>query len=168
MRSRDDLYFDVRKYFNYDPATGILTNKVYRGQRALAGKEAGTINSNGYRVVGLKGRLYKAHRLIWLYVHGKFPENEIDHINGITDDNRIVNLRDVTHLKNGCNLRTPSNNTSGKCGVSWSKQSGKWKAAIQVDGSKIHLGFFDDINLAQQARKAADVKYGFHPNHGRK
>lgn len=157
---------DVRRLFDYDPATGILTNKVYKCSRALAGKEAGHQEPRGYRNVMHKKKMYKAHRLIWLYVHGKFPEGEIDHINGIRNDNRIANLRDVAHLENQRNRNANSNNASGVGGVGWSKNAGKWRAGIQVDGSAKHLGYFDDIEDAAQARKAAEVKYGFHPNHG--
>ena len=85
-------------------------------------------------------------------------------------NNRIDNLRDVDHVTNGRNQRTPTNNTSGVCGVYQDRRrgkEGKWIARIKVDYKAIHLGSFDTLEAASSTRKEAEIKYGFHENHGR-
>ncbi len=100
-------------------------------------------------------------------VHDEWPRDQIDHINGVRTDNRIGNLRSVTSRENSRNLKLPTNNTSGRIGVMWSGRDSKWLAVIQVDGGKKHLGYFDNFEDASNARKAAELKYDFHENHGR-
>jgi hypothetical protein len=120
-----------------------------------------------YEKIKVDGKVYKSHRLAWFYVNGKFPDGEIDHINGNTLDNRICNLRDVSSEGNCRNRTKRADNKSGVTGVLWYPPSGKWQAAIVHNKKKIHLGYFVDIEDAKKARKEAEVKYGYHPNHGR-
>ena len=132
------------------------------------GQIAGDIHhKHGYVRIGIKGKKYLAHRLAWLFVFGYFPKY-IDHINGITSDNRIENLREVTSLDNAKNRCVSSNNNSGVIGVYFKKDRNKWVARIEVEGNKIHLGSFVEFHEAVNARKNAEVLYGFHKNHGRK
>lgn len=143
----------LRQLLDYDPATGVFTWKVTR-PRATAGSVAGSISEKGYRIIGLCGRLYKAHRLAWLYMRGEWPVDQIDHINGIKDDNRIANLRDVTNRVNAQNLKGPrSDNTSGFLGVRSQKtpKARKWTAKIVVDGRHVHLGYFPTPVAAHEA-----------------
>ena len=134
----------------------------------FAGKEAlNTLVTGGYRGGGIFGKAYSAHRVIWLLHTGSFPLHHIDHINGDRSDNRISNLRAATRTENNRNRRIPNNNTSGAMGVIWSKQDQKWRAQIKVDGRKRHLGYFDNFADAVATRKLAEIKYGFHENHGR-
>lgn len=157
---------EVRELFDY--RDGDLWWFKRPSNRVDVSKPAGCIHKiNGYRVIRIGGKLQFSHRLIWLYVHGEFPEDQIDHINGERSDNRIENLRAVTDRENSRNKSKYTNNTSGTTGVSWEKQEGKWHAIIRVDGRQKHLGFFDDIDEAIAARKAAEVVWGFHENHGR-
>jgi len=100
-------------------------------------------------------------------VHDEWPQDEIDHINGIRTDNRLVNLRSVTHRENQKNIKRSTCNTSGRVGVRWEGHRSKWRSAIKVDGREKHLGSFDSFAEASAARKAAEIKYGFHKNHGR-
>lgn len=133
-----------------------------------AGKEAFTTrlpHGHGYSTIQYKKVL--AHRVIWKMVHGVDPSGEIDHINGCPWDNRLSNLRDVAHVENGRNMRRRKNNTSGHNGVCLDPRYGTWAASISVSGLTVHLGLFPDIDDAVAARKAAEVKYGFHENHGR-
>ena len=130
-------------------------------------KPAGTVKPRGYRDIHVKGKMYKAHRLIWLYIYGKFPDNTIDHVNGKPLDNRIENLRDVTQQENNKNARKRKDNTSGHVGVCWDKQSEKWRAQIAVDGVKTHLGLFNILEDAAEAYRVASIEHGFHDNHGR-
>ncbi len=134
----------------------------------FAGKEAFTTdNGYGYRYGSILNRYYRAHRVIWAMITGAWPPEEIDHVNGIRDDNRIENLRAVTRAENMRNAAFRSNNTSGAMGVSWHKRYEKWLSRIKVDGKQIHLGSFDDKDEAIAARAAAEIEYGFHENHGR-
>lgn len=133
------------------------------------GKPAGTLTKNGYVRVRINGQLLMAHRLIWEMFNGPIPEGfEIDHINHVRTDNRIENLRLVTHADNAKNQSIRKNNKTGRCGVSWKDSCKKWCAQISVNGKVIHLGLFSSFNKAVSARKKADVKYEFHENHGDK
>jgi hypothetical protein len=158
----------LKELLHYDPDTGFFTWKVRRKGVAL-GSEAGTNakkKQKYYRQINIESTLYLSHRLAWLYVHGKFPDGQIDHIDGEGLNNRITNLRDVTNRENSMNRRIPINNNSGVIGVSFDKQNGKWLAQISTELGNKNLGRFADIEGAVAARKAADIKYGYHENHG--
>jgi hypothetical protein len=100
-------------------------------------------------------------------VHGYWPK-EVDHINGDSCDNRLVNLREVNHQQNMRNAKRRSDNSSGATGVYYIKATGRWIAQIRVDNRGRHLGAFNSFEEAVAARKAAEVALGFHENHGRK
>jgi hypothetical protein len=127
-------------------------------------RPAGSIRSDGYRRICVSSRFYLAHRLIWVFHFGVWPKYEIDHINHDRDDNRIENLRDTK--ENDLNRSPYKNNSSGFIGVSWHKCDKRWQARISVNGKQIHLGNFTRKEDAIQARKEAERKFGFHPNHG--
>lgn len=157
--------------FNYDPETGILTNKSTRNSRALAGAVAGGVNKvSGYTMLMFNRTKYYAHRIAW-DIHNKndvlLPGEEIDHINGVKHDNRAVNLRKVKHRANQRNHPIRKNNTSGVTGVTFEKRTNKWDARIVVDGVSVFLGAFSSLEDAALARKKAETAYGFHENHGR-
>ena len=102
--------------------------------------------------------IIKSTRLIgvaWFYVYGRWPRDEIDHINRIRSDNRIVNLREATHHQNTCNGPPRRTSKSGLIGVSWDSGTGQWRAHITVAGRTRHLGRFDSITEATVARQAA-------------
>lgn len=168
------------RLLSYDPETGTLrwkerermffpTDMHWLSWNAQnAGGEAFTsVTNNGYRTGAIFHRNYLAHRVIWLLCYGKWPTGEIDHINGDRSDNRLVNLRDVTAAVNSLNKCILSNNTSGVVGVMLFKATGRWQAQIKKGGIKIHLGYFKDFEDAVNARRTAEMKLGFHPNHGR-
>jgi HNH endonuclease len=98
--------------------------------------------------------------------HLRWPDGEIDHINGDRSDNRWENLRDATHAENHRNMRISKRNTSGRVGVSWGKAQQQWQAYISMDGKLLHLGFFGSWDDASSAREAAERHLGFHANHG--
>ncbi len=154
----DIIQTRLKELVDYNPNTGEFRWKTE------VGNIAGYIRSNGYVRIELDRKSYLAHRLVWLYVHGKWPIG-IDHINHDKTDNRIENLREVTRAENQKNLPVFKNNTSGVPGVSWSKSSKKWQANIKTEGKVIYLGLFQDKNEAIKAREEAKIKYGFHPNH---
>jgi len=157
----------VNQLLHYDPDTGVFTWKVRRNHKAKVGDIAGAVNSYEsnlqYISIKIDRRLYKAHRLAFLLMSGRWPEN-IDHINGNGLDNRWCNLREVFHQENGKNQKQSKNNKSGQTGVSWHKQNKKWIAKE----SQVYLGSFTSYEDAISARKQAEIDYGYHPNHGRK
>lgn len=155
---------EFEKYFSYDKSTGLLTWKVQRSRRA-PGSVAGTIDHEGYVIIGLSGIRYRAHRIIIAMVFGYFPD-QVDHIDGNRSNNRIENLRAVNNQQNARNQKIRKNNTSGAMGVCWHKRYGKWVSYIRVDGKAKYLGGFDAIEDAIEARRKADVDNGFHANHG--
>jgi len=150
-------------WFRYDIDTGKLywKNKPQRSPIRI-GNEVGSIDSQGYRTVRLMTKRYKAHRVVWHMHHGKWP-NQIDHINGNRDDNCIENLRSVTIRENALNQAIPQNNTTGISGVCWATTAGKWIVHIH----QVHLGYFTDFFEACCARKSAEYRLNYHPNHGR-
>lgn len=123
------------------------------------GDRAGCVDARGYRRIKIDGKPYKEHHLTWLYFYGYLPTKMIDHINGNKIDNRIENLREVTGSQNQQNRENPKNNSSGYKGVS--KCGNKWRAQIQINGEKIHLGVFAIKEEAIVARKASELTY--HP-----
>ena len=159
-------YEEASEAFNYDPDTGMIINKTNRG-RARIGEETGWKTERGYRRLHIEGNNYMTHRLAWLLYHGEWPKQDIDHINGIRDDNRIHNLRDVSHLENARNSKKSVNNTSGVTGVKWHKGGGKWTATIKNLSEDIYLGLFDCFLDAIAARLRAEKEFNFHENHGR-
>lgn len=154
------LYWKVRPMcFSPSPALNITWNKKY------AGKPAGKKMTIGYLGIGILGREYSAHRVVWAMHHETMPE-EVDHINGDRSDNRLANLRGVTKAVNAKNKRMSRRNVSGVTGVYLHKPTGLWKSEIQSDGIRECLGFFRSLEDAAASRKAAEIRLGFHANHG--
>lgn len=156
----------LKEELKYNPNTGVFIRTKKTSNKVNIGDIVGYKNNCGYIVIGVDGRQMLAHRLAWVYVYGTMPNN-IDHINGITDDNRITNLRSVSHQENHKNQAISKNNTSGVTGVYWVNQQSNWLAKIKVNYKDITLGRFDTKQEAALARLKAEVKYGFHKNHGR-
>lgn len=152
--------------FNYEQDTGNLVWKVSRGSAAKGSIAGSTLNSKGYVQVLINRKSYKAHRLIWIIMTGNPPINHIDHIDHNRANNKWSNLREVTRGENMKNLTKKSHNTSGFTGVTYSNRYSKWAASIFVNGKRYHLGYFIDKNDAIKARHEANIKYGFHINHG--
>jgi hypothetical protein len=150
-----DMFIDAGKTASHQCK---IWNALYAGKLAFA-----TTNSVGYKVGGIFGKKYTAHRVIWALHHGEWPKNEIDHKNGIRTDNRISNLRSVIRAENNRNMSISKRNTSGHVGVSFDARRGKYYASI----SGKFLGYFDDMQSAIDTRRKAQVELGFHPNHGR-
>ncbi|MFM6981501.1 MAG: HNH endonuclease signature motif containing protein [Microbacteriaceae bacterium] len=137
----------VRDFFSYDPEEGVLRWRKRR-YGVTVGAVAGSM-TNGARQLELGGRAYLAHRIIWLYMTGDWPKHMIDHINGVRDDNRWANLRDVSRVVNGQNMRKPpKSNKHGYFGVT--PVRGKWRATITINGKNWHIGYYDTPEEAQQ------------------
>ena len=152
----------LKEVLDYDLETGIFKWKIDRAGRAKKNTVAGAYKTNGYRQIMIDGHIYTSHRLAWLYVYGKFPDQIIDHINHKCDDNRISNLREVTVKQNRENLSLAKNNTSGYTGVYWCKSLKKWQAKIGHNKKRIHLGYFNFLNDAIQSMKEAEQKFFSH------
>ena len=172
----DQLFLQER--LDYNQLTGVLTwryrplqdfvdaraMRIWNSKFAL--KRAGSLDtSTGYRTVSLAGcRLYE-HRLIHCLMTGEWPTRN-DHENHRRDDNRWVNLSDVSHAQNNRNLSMPVHNTSGVVGVAWVPRLKRWRAEITVGNKTRYLGSFVDKDDAVRARCAAEAEHGYHPNHG--
>ncbi|MEG3078477.1 HNH endonuclease signature motif containing protein [Halomonas sp. 5021] len=173
----------LQRLLSYDPATGIFfwrtrSGELFRSERAcnawnarFANKEAGHTwerkDGYRYRIIQFDGSLRRAHRLAWLYIYGKWPEGEIDHIDRDGTNNRIENLRVVDSSGNSSNLSKYRNNTSGFTGVHLHKPSGTWHAYIKERGKKAHLGSFSTMEDALAARREAEIRLGYSAGHGK-
>lgn len=160
--------FDYER-LDYNPETGIFTWITSPSGRVKPGSVAGCISPGGYIQIGVRGRQKRAHHLAWNTLHPDDvigPGEEIDHINHDKTDNRGINLRKVSRSSNAKNLPMNKANTSGVNGVYWRAREQKWRAMIKVSGVCIHLGYFGGKEDAAKARKIAEIKYGFHKNHG--
>jgi hypothetical protein len=156
LTTHEEMLAALKEYLYYDPDTGEFSCIKPSGKRK-AGQKVGTKN-NGYLQIGFGGFRDRAHRLAWLYVHGVMP-TEIDHINGNRMDNRLCNLRNVSHKLNSQNVRKPpSHNSTGFLGVSYFKASKKYSSYITIDGKKKHLGYFHNPDEAHQVYLQAKRK----------
>lgn len=152
----------VRELLNYNQETGVFTRRVRTSNRIKTGEDAGGLNSNGYVRISLDGQKHLAHRLAWIHVHGALPPNDIDHINGNRSDNRLSNLRGVTHAENHQNRHSPNKGSTSKyLGVSWYKAYQKWMSRITLNGRSIFLGYFETEEAAAAAYITA--KHEHHP-----
>lgn len=121
MLDQDKLH----EMFDYSPSDGTLIHKFTVQGGKQKGQRAGSPHNMGYLQIMIFRKKYLLHRLIWLYHHGRWP-NQIDHINGVRSDNRIENLRECTYSQNHGNKRMNRNNTSGKKGVFLDKRDNTW------------------------------------------
>ncbi|HGV3510350.1 HNH endonuclease [Klebsiella pneumoniae] len=157
----------LQEVLHYSPDTGVFTWQLSNSNRVRVGGTAGSPNSGGYILIWVDRKSYPAHRLAWFYVNGKWPENEIDHINGVKFDNRICNLRQATHAENCRNRSMKKNNTSGVKGVSREGRLNKWRAECMVNGKQHRLGLFSSLTEADKAvRQFREIHHGDFANHG--
>ena len=152
-------YEAVRNILNYDKLTGEFTLKIKHSRNVKVGTIAGSVRPNKYRAIRINYRLYFEHRLAWLWMTGKWPENEIDHINRDRSDNRWSNLREATSFQNQHNTCKPVTNKSGFKGVHWYARKRKFQAQIRVNGRRLHLGYFDTPEKAAVAYRSASMLY---------
>lgn len=150
----------VSLILEYDQLTGVFKWKyradaTSRWNGRYSGKNAGSIGSTGHVRICINDKMYLAHRLAWLMIHGVWPANEIDHINGEPSDNRLVNLREATRQENQQNRRRHCSNKSGLKGIYKNKIGTTWAATIYWFGRKIHVGNFPTAEAAHAAYCAA-------------
>lgn len=152
---------ELKNHLNYCEVSGVFTRAETVNGKYKKGDVAGALKLNGYIAISIKGKKYHAHRLAWLYVHGHFPSDCIDHVNMNKSDNRIINLRLATKSQNMNNKGKRSNNKSGFKGVCWDKCQCKWKASTRFGGKNKHLGYFDSPLQASEAYNKFAIE-----NHG--
>lgn len=145
----------IEKFISYNNETGIFSIIKKTGPRSSLGPLQVSTDSRGYQQVQYMGKAFLAHRLAWYFTHGKWPENEIDHINGVKTDNRIANLREATRSQNIKNRGPHKNIISGLKGVYFNKARNKYQAAIWIDGKRKALGVFEDKYEAFEVYKKA-------------
>jgi len=151
----------LHEVLKYDPDTGIFTWNKKISKRNVVGRPAGCLR-NGYITIDLFNKRYQAHRLALIYVYGHCDSKDVDHINGIKNDNRISNLRFATRSENKQNrLSIQPNNKSGYTGVDWHKSSNSWRATITTMRKQKHLGTFKTKEEAHAAYLEAKRK--LHP-----
>ncbi|MCW2477733.1 HNH endonuclease [Candidatus Symbiopectobacterium sp. NZEC135] len=150
---------DLMSVLHYNDETGVFTWKKHRKNHMNEGDIAGTKNSNGYINIGFRGKVIRAHRLAWMFVYGSWPTKSIDHKNGNTSDNRIINLRECSHRENMMNMGDHKNNTSGFKGVSLRGDGKKWRACISLNGKQVTLGSYRKASQASAAYKLAEYLY---------
>lgn len=150
---------ELRRVLGYDPTTGIFRWLVALGRRVKVGAQAGGISSVGYIVIRVHKQIYQAHRLAFLYVTGRWPSDDMDHVNGDRKDNRFANLREATRGENCMNRARPSNNKSGFKGVCFRRSNNKWAAQIGTKNRMIHLGYFTSPGAAAAAYDQAANKH---------
>jgi HNH endonuclease len=139
----------LKEILSYDKETGYFYWNVSKGSAAIQGDKAGFVR-DGYAKIKINGKEFFAHRLAWLYVHGRLPINEIDHKNGNGSDNRFINLREATRYQNVQNLhKVKSNNKLGVTGVY--KKGNKYIASIKIDNKRREIGYFNSIEEAKDA-----------------
>lgn len=144
----------LRAVLHYDHATGLFTRTLPRNGTRI-GDIAGSPERKGYLRISIDGRRYKAHRLAWLYVHGQWPADQLDHRNGIRSDNRIDNLREADNVLNSANAAPSRNNTTGLKGVS--RLGKRFVAGIKDNYQRIHLGCYATAEEAAAAYDKAAV-----------
>ena len=182
MKPKDNVPAELlRTRLDYDPQTGVLTHKERSiGDAAsprqakswntrFAGAEAFTAtNFAGYKVGCVRGDRLMAHRVAWAIYHGRWPQGQIDHINGDPSDNRIENLREVSQAINCRNKRLRKDNASGIAGVHWLARINRWQVSIpNGSGGNVYVGVFKTLEEAASARENAVQDMGYGPLHGR-
>lgn len=139
---------NIKDYLQYYNETGnFIWIKSTKTNKPLH-KKAGSITTNGYLIIRFNKTRYYAHRLAWFFIYGNIPNNQIDHINGITNDNSINNLRLCSDSTNRLNTGMWKTNTTGYKGVTYSKSRNKYVAQATLQYKHYTLGYFDTAKEA--------------------
>lgn len=178
--NRLPTHAEVESFLRYDPSTGRFTWKhraatYFSSDKACeiwnaqwVGKKAGGLDVKGYVSIGIFNRHIRAHRIAWFMIHGEWPTEQIDHINGVKSDNRWLNLRAALRKGNQRNQKRPITNTSGVKGVIYDKSHNTWYFQMrQDDGSRFtKTGFATKEAAAEECRRVRNLLHGEFANHG--
>ena len=154
----------LKEILHYNQNTGVFTWTSNAPRNRM--RSAGYKNNIGYIRIRCDGILYLAHRLAWLYVYGKLPKLDIDHIDKNPSNNKISNIREVKHSINMKNQKLYSQNVTGIHGV-YLRDAGSWMVSISDSGKQVYGGTFIEYWDAICCRKSLEAKYNYHENHGR-
>jgi len=152
----------LQTLLRYDPLTGHFYWCSTRRGRAFKGAIAGTVTEQGYIKITCLRRKFLGHRLAWLFVYGRWPNSQIDHINRDKTDNRIANLREVTNAQNHHNMPVRRDNKAGATGICRNLRGKNWRAYIYCDGKQTFLGNYATKEEAIAARRAAALALHSH------
>ncbi len=152
--------YELREALDYDQGTGVFTWRKSSENKISRGDVAGCIDDKGYIRIRVNGKLYRAHRLAWIYIYGSSPSSQIDHIDQDKSNNRIANLREATNSQNAHNRGLLSTNKSGVTGVHYDKNNKYWVARIGIEGKQTFL-YCGDFDSAVAIRRDAEAKH--HP-----
>ena len=156
---------EIKKLLTYDPITGEMKWLKWKSGRKASLKISSS-NKKGYLRVFINGKSYGVHVIAWIYMTGKQPSGVIDHKDQNIYNNKFSNLRDVSKHQNLKNASKSKRNKTGVTGVHINK-NGTYYAQIRVNGKSIHLGCFEELSDASDAREEAKKTYGFDKNHGK-
>lgn len=148
---------DLKRYFNYNAKTGVVINKITRGN-SKKGERSGAIDNRGYLTVSINSKMMQIHRLAFLYEKGYLPKY-IDHIDGDKLNNKIDNLRECRQQENCYNRKMSKNNQCGVKGVYWDRGSRSWRAQLSINGKNTYLGCFWEKELAAQVVSIYRLKH---------
>ncbi len=161
---------DLCNFLEYDKENGELKWKPRKSSRWNArhsGTKAGCISSsNGYLTLSINNQKYLSHRVAWAIFYGEWPAGQIDHIDHNRTNNRISNLRCVTHSENGKNQKRRARTRDGEMGITKRQDTGKYQVRVCANGTRKTIGCFCSIEAAISARNFAYQELGFHKNHG--
>jgi hypothetical protein len=146
---------ELKSKYHYDSETGIFT-------KIKTGKVMGSFDiTTGYIKIMFNRQRFAFHRLAWFYVHGVWPKEQIDHINGIRHDNRLCNLREANYHQNALNRKKLDFTKSKSKNVNYHNQSGKWRVRCTIDGIRKSFGLFQNLELAELvANEIMEKHYG--------
>lgn len=148
---------ELKARLQYEAESGLFHYSRPTKGRTL-GAVAGTVRDDGYVTIIIAGRPYAAARLAWLYVHGSWPPDEIDHIDRDPSNNRITNLRSATRSQNNCNHKVRSDSKTGIKGVHLHKKSGLLQVVVRYNGKRHSVGYYKNKEEAASAYQEAAAK----------
>lgn len=153
----------LRELLHYSPETGVFRWRVANSNRVRVGSVAG-FASEKYITIRIDGHLHQAHRLAWLYMHGRWPVDQLDHRDGNKQRNAIGNLRECSNSENHQNMPAARKSASGLLGAFLHKRSGRWLSGIKLKGRMTWLGYFDTPEAAHATYLEAKAKlHTFNP-----